>query len=73
MFFFFQNILNCLSWPSNPKQEDLMKAALFFMFIKQLGVSYEHESNYTCNTTHTLSNGKLSHSWCVVSASFQLQ
>ena len=50
-----------------------MKAALLFILIKQLGVSYEHESNCTRNTTHTLSNRKLSHSWCVVSASFQLQ
>lgn len=34
--FFFPDILNFLSWSSNPKQLDLMKAALSFMFIKQL-------------------------------------
>lgn len=62
--FFFRNILNFLSWSSNPKQVDRMKAALLLIFIKQLGVSYEQESNYTRNTTHTLCNGKLCHSRC---------
>lgn len=34
--FFFHDILNFLSWSSNPKQLDIMKATLSFIFIKQL-------------------------------------
>ena len=72
---FFSFIISSTFFPGlpTPNNQTLWKQLCRSFSSGNFDVSYEHEPNYTHNTTHKLSSGKLGRSWRVVSAYFWLR